>query len=95
MKILKPDSVESHDLSDNLEERARLLQQSVDYATLDRFEKEHRLQISQYEKKTQVFQLENYLTDILSQRLMPLTNRVLAINRLVDQVIANVDKHED
>ena len=27
--------------------------------------------------------------------MLPLSNRVMALNRLIDQVIANVDKHED
>ena len=64
-------------------------------ATLDRFEKEHREALNKYEKQKKQYQLETYLSNILAQRMLPLSNRVSALNRLIDQVIANVDKHED
>jgi len=39
--------------------------------------------------------METYLADRITQTLHPLTTKISLLSRLVDQLIFNVDKHED
>ena len=77
------------------EKMQELLKNKLSTASLDKFELGHKEALDRFEKDTQSFRVENFLGERISQCLLPLTSKVSTLSRLIDQIIANVDKHED
>lgn len=78
-------------MSDDPMIQYELVQSQFDAATLDRFEKSHREAINKYEKELRAVKMQNYLSGILSERMQPMVNKLMELNRVIDQVIENVD----
>ena len=66
-----------------------------DATGMDVFESSHRETMAKFERDSQSSRLESYLSTKLNRMMIPLSNKVLRMTRLVDQIIINVDKHED
>ena len=62
---------------------------------LDEFDNMHWQALEKYDNSNQKFRLETQLNQKVNSLITPLHAKVVRLTRLIDQIIINVDKHEN